>query len=133
MAKVKLGSNAQFGGAGKSLVVIQDRCYAYSGEVSTSDTTELTVLEFTTGKYITVIRLQYGSSTGGGVDVKTRAYLNGTTMIEIIHAANYDENQDAKIPMELLLPPLSNFKFTIQGQSTQDSDWSVWLHGRLYA
>jgi len=118
--------------AGLNLNIVGSHAYAYSGEQTTTNTVEKSFLEFTTGNYLTELWLQYGSASGGGVDVKARAYLNGTTMIEVIHAANYDENQDAKIPMRLIIPSYTLFKFTLQGQSTQTSDWSVWATGRIH-
>jgi len=128
-----VGYGPQFtASTGLSLNVIGNHAYAYSGEQTTTDTTEKTFLEFTTGNYLAEIWLQYGSSSGGGVDVKSRTYLNGTNMIELLHAANYDENQDAKIPMRLILPSYTLFKFTLQGQGSQTSEWSVWITGRIY-
>ena len=121
-----------FTGPAEALEIVLDRCYAYSGEQTTTNTVEKTFLEFTTGNYVAEIWLQYGSASGGGVDVKARTYLNDSNMIEIIHAANYDENQDAKIPMRLILPAYTRFKFTLQGQSTQTSEWSVWVTGRIH-
>ena len=127
-----VGVGNSFTGAAQALEVSGSFCYAYSGEQTTTNTTEKTFLEFTTGNYLAVIKLQYGSSTDSGVDVKSRTYLNGSNLIELLHAANYDENQDAKIPMKLILPPYTQFKFTLQGQSTQASEWSVWITGRVY-
>ena len=119
-------------GPAQALEIVGNRCYAYSGNHQTTNTEELTFLEFTTGNFIADLKVQYGSGTTSGVDVKARVYLNDSNLIALVHNVNFDENHDAKIPMRLILPTYTKFKFTLQGQSTQTSDWTVWINGRIH-
>ena len=101
------GSNAIFSGPGKELSIIEDQCYAYSGEITTS-TAYQTFLEFKTGKEITKGAMQLAGDlySLGSNAMTLRCYINETivTFVSMI-STNFDWEH-----LSFLLPPFSNFK-----------------------
>jgi len=119
---------ATFLGASPTLVITGNRCYAYSGVVTTSG--ETTLLEFTTGNKSILAELQYVSGTDSGVDQEAKIYLNGIIVYQPLHNETRDQFNDAKFPQILVLPPRTNFKFTITPGSGTPV-WSATLTGRI--
>jgi len=103
----KLGSNTQFTGAGKGLTVIDNHCYAYSGSITSTDsTTPITFLHYTTGKTLQKHVFQMYDETILTHQRIIQIKINGVTVLK----SNYDSTDSAfhnEIYM-LLIPPLSD-------------------------
>jgi len=109
-----------------------DLCYAYSGEINVSGTSEITFFEFTTGNYVAVIDLQYQSSTDSSNDLEASIYLNDGLIYHVLHNETRDQFNDAEIPQRFVIPSYTQFKFTITHIGGDAIDWTAQLTGRIY-
>ena len=114
MAKTRIGSNAIFTGPQtKGISYLGDRCYAYSGIITTS-TSFQTFLEFNTGKEITEGTLQITADLNslGSSFLQSQVSING---IVISFSSMERHNFDWEVT-PLLLPPLSTVKVEVLAQ-----------------
>jgi len=135
MAKVKLGSNAQFTGASKALTVLGNgMIYAFSGFIGVTNT-ETTLLEFSTPKGVieACVHFNYVAEAGGGAgeDYFYRVYFNN---IEIQgYLVNSAATANDRNPLKLIIPPLTLVKCTADNTTDGTSrDQCVSISGRLY-
>ena len=111
MAKVAIGSNAIFTGPQKGLTTIKDRCYAYSGVVTVSggSSADTECLNFTTGKYYILMKLNWLSDNVGNQDKFIDMTFNGIS----IYKGKYDDipakGESAQLTM--IIPPLTQVIF----------------------
>lgn len=133
------GSNAQFTSAGKGLTVIDDYCYAYSGMINpkAGDPSDLTILEFATGKQM-IKAIFTGSAPTAPTDASAglialyRIYFNE---IEVVRVKTDAQGEDMptieSVPM--IIPPLTAVKVTVSNNSDSSSyQNSCHVTGRLY-
>lgn len=107
MSKTKTGSNAQFTGAGKGLTVVNNRCYAYSGSITSTDsTTPITFLNYTTGKTVQRHVFQMYDETILTHQRIIQIKINGVKILQ----SNYDSTDSAFHTQEyiVMIPPLSD-------------------------
>ena len=137
MAKVQLGSNAQFTGSQKGLSLIKDHCYCYSGLIQVS--TALTeCLNFATGTGYLIVDLtlcggaKYDGGTNTGVNTVYEIYFNGVRQLLVkVESINEDMPSTETIPM--LIPPLTDVQVSFRcDASTANIFNSVTLVGRVY-
>jgi len=136
MAKVKIGTNAQFTGAQLGLTVIGDRCYAFSGSFSL-DTSVQTLLEFNTGKgYIVATMGCCGpvnpADIGSGSNTLFRIYINGIVVAQNKQGTS-TEAQPTFSEQTIIIPPYSTVKVDNISTDTTVS-WKVqaYVTGRIY-
>jgi hypothetical protein len=131
MSKTKIGSNAQFTSAGKGLTVIGSHCYAYSGEVSVTNSLT-TLLSFQTGKEYIVASWFSGFNETTGNDHEFRLYLNGIEVQAII-MADSSITYGRDLPVPCIIPPLSlvEIKCINLSSSGPKGMWTS-LTGRVY-
>jgi len=129
MAKTKIGSNAVFSGAQKGLSYLSDRCYAYSGVITSSGSFQ-TYLEFNTGKEITEGTLQITADLNalGTSFLQSQVSINGI----VISFSSMERNNFDWEVTPLLLPPLSTVKVELLAQGGTP-DATVMFIGRVYA
>ena len=130
MAKTRIGTNAQFTSVGKSLSVVGDRMYAYSGPVqsTTVSSADFECLNFTTGKGYALVRFDYGTDYGGNNDVYVLIQLNGLTVWKTNNTALGTISDQ---PIKMVLPPYTHlvFKWGISGVT---KNMTVMMTGRIY-
>jgi len=114
MAKVQIGSNANFLGGGLQLSLIGKHAYAYSGLVNVS-TTETDLLNFTTAaKGYIIGKFQVTPAENHDEDVVFKWYLNGI-QVQSLHIF---DNKVAGSPMSLhnyillVIPPGTTVRVT---------------------
>lgn len=130
MAKTNIGSNASFSGPQKGLTIIGDHCYAYSGSV-TIDTSPTDFVNFTTGKYYSVVKLQIDSTAGSGNNLDFLVKMNGNIIVENEIANDYQVYPAFSNALELIIPPLTEVQ--INGAvATAPKNWTLVLTGRVY-
>jgi hypothetical protein len=139
MSKTKTGSNAQFISAGRGLIVINDYCYAYSGMINpkAGDPTDLTILEFATGKQMikamfTASAPTAPSDTTAGLIGLYRIYFNE---IEVARVKTDAQGEDMPTieSFPIIIPPLTAVKVTVSNNSDSSSyQNSCHVAGRLY-
>jgi len=126
--KVKLGSNATFLGPQKGLAIVSDRCYAYSGEVSVTNSLK-TLLEFQTESKVTVIEYFPIYFTNNSEDFLYTVNLNG----QAIHAVVLnDQDNTPFVGIKLLIPP--NTLVTVTGICIDAATRTIGalMTGRIY-
>ena len=135
MAKIKLGSNAQFTGTSKALTVLGNgMVYAASGFIGVTNV-EKTLLEFSTPKGVieAFIQFNYVHEAGGGAaeDFFYRVYFNN---IEIQgYLVNGATTSIDRNPLKLIIPPLTLVKCTADNTTDSTSrNQCVTLSGRLH-
>jgi len=129
MAKVKLGSNATFTGPQKGLSIVSDWCYAYSGEQSVAAGL-VTVLEFQTGKRVTVLKYLPIYFTNNSEDFIYSVLLNGNVILANI--LNDHDNQPFTSE-QIVVPPNTLVQVTIiaSGHSATRTVGAL-MTGRIY-
>jgi hypothetical protein len=123
---------------GLNLNVIGNHAYAYSGAKG-ADTTEFTLLKFSTGSYYLVGKL----TVTGGVQFTSGGIPNGVQVgyelafnSEII--ANYkvdsnDENSPTNYTMPILIPPYTEVQVNTVANADNNEDLiSATITGRIY-
>lgn len=132
MARTKLGANAIFTGPQKGLSIIGERCYAYSGSVNVPQA-ETTVLLFNTEANVIKAGIQIISGVDVSDNYELNVYLNGSTIWQQRLTNTVQEFFYGNYPINLIIPPLSEVKVTLQN-ITSDTDrlWSVLFTGRVY-
>jgi hypothetical protein len=130
--KVQLGSNSTFTTAGKSLTIIGDHCYAYSG-IRQVSSTELDLLDFTTGKEYIEAKLNVTNSGNLSFDEDYyfRVYFNEIEVYAVLLEQPKVMNTSPYVP--LLIP--SNTSVRVTADNVSDSDTrkiSCQLIGKLH-
>ena len=132
MAKTQLGSNTQFTGASKSLVVVGDWCYAYSESLAFDNNPAITLLEFSTGKQIIKAHfLPYRTDTDS-LDSQHEIYFNGIEVFNM-NMASGTSHANSILDNSLIIPPLTHVKVTIINTSnTSTGTGACSMVGRIY-
>lgn len=115
MSKTKTGSNAIFLGGSKTLSVVGNKCYAYSGTMTLAGETK-TALDFASPKQIIYAKLflNYNSSSfNAGERIGYNVYLNDVEIVEAIYGDNVQSPTSAPYDLELVIPPLTRVKVTL--------------------
>ena len=130
MVKTRIGANAQFTSVGKTVSVVGDRLYAYSGTVqsASSSSADVECLNFTTGKGFALVRFDYGTDYGGNNDMYIEIKLNGLTVWKTNNTTSNTINDQ---PIKLILPPLSNLVFN-WGINGVTKNITVLMTGQIY-
>jgi len=132
MANVKLGSNAQFTGAGKSLVVVGGWCYAYSDSLLFDDDPAVTLLEFNTGKEIIKAHFLPYRTDVDNLDSKHQIYFNGIEVFNMNMSSGTGPS-NSMYDNSLLIPPLTHVKVTVINVSnTSNGNGACSMIGRIY-
>jgi len=135
MAKVKLGSNATFLGGNKSLSVIANHCYAYSGiQTTAGQSVELTLLDFTTGKgFIRAItEPALAQVSNSGADYFYKIYFNDI-LIYFFNVTRFSATvEDLKGGIDIIIPPVTRVKMTAESNYAGTNDFCWILTGRVY-
>ena len=130
MAKLKIGSNAQFTSVGKSLLIVGDHCYHYSGPVNVNNT-DVTLTKFTTGSGYIVAQWypSYGSESSD--NMRFDVYFNGLQVTRTTLDSRVVGSPFQWIP--LLIPPLTEVQVDCTNKSSS-SAISMYSNiiGRLY-
>jgi len=119
--------SASVASTGKGIRYIGQHCYAYSGDIAGAGS-EITYLDFTTGSGYILATLQYGSSIDTGADQEAFLYFNNVLIYHYLHNESRDQFNLGKIAQEMLIPPRTHVKFSINTAAT----WSAQLVGRVY-
>jgi len=107
-------------------------CYAYSGEVSVSNT-ELFLLDFQTNTEYIVCQVQLGSAIRQAENYEFRIYFNNVVIF--YHTFENQGSEFVTIPnaMPLIIPPFTAVKMSLDNITDTDSRiWTVGLTGRAY-
>ena len=133
MAKTRIGSNAQFSSTGKHLNIIGDRVYGYSGAV-TVQSAALPLFETFTGPGYMVCKIGIFTPLSSTNNAEIVVSLNGLNVIafEVLNTTQGDY-LNGFAPMDLIIPPLSEFKLTAQNTaSSAEMTWYATVTGRVY-
>jgi len=108
--------------AGQGLSYIEERCFAYSGAVSCSNS-EATVLDFATQQGTIIAKIKFAVATPGEENDKMRVIfeLNGTIVYRSILYSGiggtvYQSNRET---VNVVIPPNSHFR--VLGENITDS------------
>tara|TARA_Y100001938_G_C7773963_1_gene274622 strand:+ start:60 stop:458 length:399 start_codon:yes stop_codon:yes gene_type:complete len=119
-------------GIGKSLNIIGDFAYAYSGTV-TSDagsSADKVLLEFTTGNFVLECTLSCQSDETGGATEFFVVELDSQKIVNASWDNSASSNTVFDFPLPLIIPPHSKVKI-LGGASNQDI-WTAQIVGRIY-
>ena len=137
MAKLKLGSNAQFTSAGKGLTVIGNHCYAYSGMITTSAGNYVTALDFNTGKGYTDTHLELyvddttpiGQNDAYGFKIE----INGITVCKLeLDDRSTPRTRQLTNNINFIIPPLSHVVIGLYAESDESNFGTFMLKGEIY-
>jgi hypothetical protein len=123
------GSNPS--GTGQSISYVGKHAYAYSGTVAATSA-ETTLLEFVTGGEYIVGTIQVSSGDDSNDDLKMQLYLNGEVISAEIYTNTYYAYIDGYNPIDIIIPPYSTFKATIDVIAGTPTNVQMMLQGRVY-
>ena len=112
MAKEQIGSNAQFTGTGKGLTITGDYGYGYSGQVTTSSSTEMVLLNFNTGSYVLKTQITMAAFGVSNEDFKYKIKFNGLDVNEIYYIDTYKSYTNDARDFYYIIPPFTNVLIT---------------------
>jgi len=124
-----LGAGNAFTGPAQALELVNQFCYAYSGTVAVQ-TSETTLLEFTTGNYTAVVGVQASYPSNNDDDMKWSLYLNDGLVQRWMNTGSNQPNQPPN-PMLAVIPPYTAVKVSCQA-SGSGRDQIVSITGRIY-
>ena len=126
MAKKRI---ATFLGPSRSLDVLGNHIYGYSGQVEYTNT-ETTFIESVTGKYYSDVFVQYSTLAYSSDDPTVKVYFNGVLVVATAHT--HTEEAGKNLPLRLIIPPLTQVKVTVTNQDTTGIQGFIFIKGRTY-
>jgi len=131
-----VGYGPQFtASTGLELNYVGQYCYAYSGVVTTAgQSTELTLLEFTTGSHVikALTEPALAQVTTSGVDYFYRIYFN-EVIIYFFNITRFSAAvEDLKDAVNILIPPFTKVKMTAESNRSGTDDFCWILTGEVY-
>jgi len=115
---------------GLRLNYIGEHCYAMNS-LGVADS-ETTMLEFTTGEGYILATLQPGKISNTGDDIGWIVYFNEQVVYGFF-TGDSSINEVYQLPLNLLLPPFTNFKATAENVSDTSTDTITGMFvGRVY-
>jgi len=131
MAEASVTPEASVVSPGLGIRYIGDYAYAYSGEISVTNT-ETDLLNFTSGSGFIVAKIQFHYVIISGDDFQYNIKLNDILIAGYnVTASTYNTNVDNFIP--LLIPPGTKVTCTAQNiQEATGRGQTVMLIGRVY-
>ena len=119
-----------FTGPAQALEVIGDHCYAYSGSVQIQ-TSETDFVNFTSGNYYAVVKIQIDSTAGSGNNLDFVVKMNGATIVQNEIANDYQVYPAFSNALELIIPPYTEVR-VIGTVASSAKNWTLALTGRIY-
>jgi len=124
MAKKQI---APFLGTQKGLSVVKEHCFAYSGPIIAAGSPGTDYLDFHTGNFYIVARIQWFYLAAASNDLNYRHYLNEIKVIDyLVSDSPGNSEPDNWIP--LIIPPRTRYRCNALGSQQQ----MVVLTGRVY-
>jgi hypothetical protein len=124
---VGYGTQDQFTSAGKTLNVIGNHIYGFSGQVEYTNS-ETTFINGETGKFYSSVYVQFSTLAGSGDDPTVKVYFNGVLVVATAHTgASF-----ILMPLRVIIPPLTNVKVTATNQDSTPIQGFVFIKGRIY-
>jgi len=112
---------------GLTLNIIGDHAYAYSGAIVAAAGAGVDFLDFTTGNYYVVARVQWFYLAAASNDVNYRHYLNEIQIINYL-VSDSPGNSEPDNYVQIVIPPFTRFRTNAQGSQQQ----MCVLTGRIY-
>ncbi len=133
-----LGGGNPVGGAnpagiGTSLNYIRNFCYAYSGQVSTVSSNDMTLLEFETGSEL--LRIQLSMVTFGvtSEDFKYKINFNSQQINEVYFVDTFDSYTEDSRNFFYIIPPFTKVKITGNSVGGGAGTIGAMLAGEIHA
>jgi len=133
-----VGSANSFTGSSSAIELVGDFCYSYAGLLQATDANFHTVMEFRTGNYTVVCRIQISgmiddTNFGQGKGAVGRISLNGTAQAMLRAGSGLTSDSPAYAWQDFIIPPYTEVKGEL-GASEADSNSysSMILTGRIY-
>jgi len=125
-------TGGSFTGPAETLEIINDFCYAYSGEVDV-DNVEGSLLEFTTGNFTAFMDIQFNySGVSSTDDYIYRTYLNDR-IVQAFLMTNSDQYGYQNTFVRIIVPPYTKMKCTADNQSSGTARPQICsVTGRIY-
>lgn len=112
---------------------IGDCCFAYSGKI-TFNNVETTLMEWTSGPSWLKIEHQLGIDNYDGADMDLKLLLNDIEIMNNRSAVTGKQDQIAGEAWNIIIPPFTTFKATIQNKSNSSSFGAYsMITGKVYA
>ena len=133
-----VGSANSFTGSSSSIELVGDFCFAYPGLLQATDDSFHTVMEFTTGNYTVVGRIQISgmiddTNFGQGKGAVGRVSLNGTAQVMMRCGAGLTSDSPAQAWQDFVIPPYTEVKGELAASEADSNAYSAMiLTGRIY-
>ena len=119
--------SASIASTGKGIRYIGNWAYAYSGEVASSATDFVTLLEYTTGSGLIDFEWEYDYSSNSGDDAGFRLQLNDITVASIFVNGGVTTPSDER-QHRIIIPPFTKVRMQARNQSNNET---IFFFGRM--
>tara|TARA_Y100000310_G_C19960009_1_gene480794 strand:- start:57 stop:470 length:414 start_codon:yes stop_codon:yes gene_type:complete len=119
-----------FTGPAQALEIIGDHCYAYSGFSTFTNAAEVSLLEFTSGNFYSVVEITPMRNDTDSADSSHKMYLNDSLVAVLQNASGTEMGRSGF--NEALIAPYTKFKMTVIMSSSATGQGGVMLAGRIY-
>ena len=121
-------------GTSFNLNYLGDFCYAYSGIVEQNAGDVTTLLDFTTGSEIAVVKITFDTSATSSDNISYVVLMNTQKISEFVITGSADADPSTKETREYIIPPFTRLQTTAKRTSGSDTQYSdCVLTGRVYA
>ena len=122
-----------FTGAAQALEIIGDHCYAYSGEVSVTDS-DTTFFEYTSGSYYALLNVQIINFSNSSNDTQYKVNLNDNLVGSWVAPYRSDVHiEEPPNPFTFIVPPYTKVKVTgVDVQGAGGLAHTASITGRIY-
>jgi len=115
---------------GKDIHVIGNHVYAYSGELSVTDTDEHKLLSFTTGNYYSVVEFSFWRRSADNDDVAYYVEVNG---IQVLAWVSILQEGRGNVIWPLIIPPFTQIECFVDKQTNSTASIvGINITGPLY-
>jgi len=125
-----VGASNSFTGPAQALELVGDHCYAYSGFLSFSNADEVTLLEFTSGNFYSLVQITPMREDSYSDDSTHKMYLNENLVAAFKNASGTEMGRSSF--NECIIAPYTKFKMTVIMSSGTTGQGGVMMAGRIY-
>jgi len=126
-----VGVGNSFTGTAQSLEIAGNWIYGYSGIIAINNT-ETNMIDYLTGNFIAVLRVQFNYAVVSGDDFTYRVRLSETIVQEYETDAATGNSGQPQYPLHIIVPAYTNIKCTAQNAGAASRNQICGVTGRIY-
>ena len=126
-----VGFSNSFTGTGEGIDIYGNHVAAYSGAIATANT-EIAHLQFKTGNYYLVVRIQPTYLSNQNANYLWQIYISEIAIAQVEHTSSESSGWNFNLT-GIVIPSYTDFKVTcINSENVNTNDMGTVLTGRIY-